>query len=113
VIGQGIDAEKCRAKDMYATEQTELQVLLNGTQSGAITPDVNLADMLQNGKKVKVCFEKGLALVTTMIIYGGASGSPMVDSLGRVIGVVYAAPATGGWGYGVTLTDINTILKGR
>ena len=68
---------------------------------------------MNNGKKVQVCYENDQSLITTMMIYAGASGSPMVDNLGQLVGVVYAAPINGGWGYGVTLTDVKTILKGR
>jgi len=114
VIGRTLKPEQCKSKDEYAIEETELQVLLNGFQSGhAAVTDVDLVQLIQKGPKVKVCYEKGQALVTTLMIYAGASGSPMVDSFGKLIGVVYAAPVTGGWGYGVTLADIKQILNGR
>lgn len=114
VIGRTITEAQCKHKDTYSIQQTELQVLLNGLQSGhAVSADVDLVRLMESGPKVKVCYERGQALITTLMIYAGASGSPMVDSFGNLIGVVYAAPVTGGWGYGVTLPDIKQILNGR
>jgi hypothetical protein len=114
VIGQSVREDMCKRKDMYVLEETELQVFLNQLSSVIQTPEQsNLVDLVHSDKKVKVCYERDMALVTTMMIYAGASGSPMVDSFGKVIGVVYAAPPSGGWGYGVTLPDIKEILTGR
>lgn len=72
---------------------------------------------LMQGKRdndtVYLCHEYDQAMVMTVIIYAGASGSPVVDLLGRVIGVVYSAPRGGGWGAAVPLSAVNDLLRGR
>jgi S1-C subfamily serine protease len=49
------------------------------------------------------------ALMTTVIIFPGNSGSPMVNAYGEVTGVAFAADATS-WGYAVSLRDVRRML---
>jgi hypothetical protein len=112
VIDKGILEANCKNKDSVIKEESEMNVFLEGLKSDTAMP-FSLEALVADSIMLKVCYEKDTALITTMMIYGGASGSPMVDSFGRVIGVVYAAPINGGWGYGVTMIDVNTILTGR
>jgi hypothetical protein len=113
VVGKDITEEQCQTKDSSIAQVPEILTLLSKAQ---VDQDLSpWADhpLFKNGKMVDMCYQRNTALVTTLIIYGGASGSPMVDILGRLIGVVYAAPTTGGWGYGVTIDNVKTILTGR
>lgn len=41
----------------------------------------------------------------------GASGGPVVDSAGRVVAMVFAAAKTGGGGYGVPVSELETALE--
>ncbi len=63
-------------------------------------------------KMISVCYEQDQAYVTTLQVYGGASGSPVVNVDGEVVGVVYAG-GDGTWGYVVVLADVKALLKGR
>lgn len=49
------------------------------------------------------------ALMTTVLIFPGNSGSPMVNAYGEVTGVAFAADATS-WGYAVSLRDVRRML---
>lgn len=107
VIGKDISESQCKTKDSEIVEIPLMMLLLDRQQ-------YSIAEYMQSiksSKKVKLCYQTNTAMVTTLVIYPGASGSPIVDMFGRLVGVVYAGPYTGGWGYGVTLTDIRSILN--
>jgi S1-C subfamily serine protease len=117
IVGKTITEEQCKTKDSFTRMVPEVLTILDQMHGGVhINGDVT--DILEslgikNSKKVKVCYQRNQALVTTLFIYPGASGSPVVDMTGKLIGVIYAGLETGGWGYAVTLSDIKTLLKGR
>jgi S1-C subfamily serine protease len=63
------------------------------------------------GGSVLVCIDvTSNAYMTSIIIYPGNSGSPMVDYVGRVVGVAFAGDSTDNYGEVVSLTDINNFL---
>lgn len=114
VIGKQITEEQCRTKDSYITEMPEILTLIMDMQRGStVSPDLASHPLLRGQKKVRVCFQRNRAMYTTLFIYPGASGSPVIDFFGRLVGVVYAAPPQGGWGFAVMMSDIKTILNGR
>ena len=117
VIGKEITEAQCKTKDSIIVEVPELFLLLKQIQNGSFESRdftaINEHPAFKNAKKVRVCQQRNKAMVMTLMIYAGASGSPVVNSIGQVIGVVYAAPETGGWGYAVTMADVRTILNGR
>lgn len=51
------------------------------------------------------------AIQTNVTIFGGNSGSPLVDSWGRVVGIVFASDPSTNWGYAVNLRHLNLLLK--
>lgn len=113
-IGKSISKENCEyGKDMkirkvpasYFKDDDEESIEYRQRDDGF--PNVVKAPT------VDACFEVGNAMTTTLMIYGGASGSPTVNALGQVVGVVYAAPKGGGWGFAVPLSDVRAILKGK
>ena len=116
IIGKHIQEKQCKSKDSFIIEMPEsLQVLrqiTSGSNEG-IEGAASLGSLINSTRKVRVCFHKNKGMTTTMMIYAGASGSPIVNSFGQLCGVVYAAPRIGGWGYGVTMADVKTILQGR
>jgi hypothetical protein len=62
-------------------------------------------------KKFTVCLEDHLALITTVLVWHGSSGSPLVDDAGKVVGVVYALTDDGVfWGQSVSLMDLRRLL---
>lgn len=60
---------------------------------------------------VKVCSTMIKSYRTTAIIYGGNSGSPVVNFWGNVVGIVFAADNVMNLGYAVPLEDIKEFLK--
>jgi len=50
------------------------------------------------------------AYMSTAVIYPGNSGSPVVNWVGRVIGVAFASDSTN-WAYIVSLNDLNDFLR--
>lgn len=63
------------------------------------------------GGTVKVCFvDTQGAYMTSITIYPGNSGSPMVDFYGRVIGVAFAANGSDNYGEVVSLSDLKDFL---
>jgi hypothetical protein len=56
-------------------------------------------------------FESGL---TTVIVLGGNSGSPVIDFFGNVVGVLFAGsgPDMANWGIIVKLSDLKDFVKG-
>lgn len=115
VIGKDITEAQCKTKDSYIREIPEIVTLFDMFKRGSTNNSIDIEDnpIFRNTRKVRVCFERGKALVSTLIIYPGASGSPIVNAGGDVIGVVYAGPSSGGWGYGIILPDVQSILNGR
>lgn len=104
-IGKDLSQKECQKnKDMHI----ENMMLPKYTASEKISQfeDFSLSP-------TKVCLQTGNALVTTAMIYPGASGSPIVNYLGKLVGAVYAGPQGGGWGWGVPLTAIKEFLLGR
>lgn len=116
-VGREIEEKDCRAdKDSYIADTYEVYLLFrhlpqdmddNGSGLTSI-----MEDMIKASKKVPVCYERGQAYVTTLDVYGGASGSPMVNIYGDVVGVIYAGEQ-GQWGYAVILAELKQLLKGR
>ena len=51
------------------------------------------------------------AIQTNVVIFGGNSGSPLVDSWGNVVGVVFASDTGTNWGFAVNLKHLKLLLK--
>lgn len=49
---------------------------------------------------------------TTLVIYPGNSGSPIVNLDGEVVSVLFAGDGRTNWGFGVTNEDLNNFLRG-
>jgi S1-C subfamily serine protease len=63
-------------------------------------------------KKVKICYINELhAMNTTVPIYSGNSGSPLVDKWGQIVGVVFASERRSNWGTAVSLSHLEKLLK--
>ena len=107
VIGVDISLEDCHAmKDSSASRVSEFQELFE------YYPFLQQSPLFPTSKMVDFCSETDAALVTTLSMYPGASGSPVVDSFGQLVGVVYAYGPTS-WAYAVPLAAVKSILKGR
>lgn len=116
-VGKEVKEADCKAsKDSYIEQVAESAMVLWRFKHGLGTiDDSTVADNLtgaKSKKKIPVCYEKDQAYVTTLQVYGGASGSPVVDTDGDVVGVIYAG-GDGTWGYAVVLADVKALLKGR
>lgn len=61
--------------------------------------------------KIHVCVEKFHAVQTDLTIFGGNSGSPMVNIWGNVTGVVFASNTKTHWGSSVPLGYLQDLLK--
>lgn len=116
IIGKDITKAQCQTQDSLIKKIPKFFLVGNSSGPGDFLKE--LIDLLlkPEGKGIamaEVCYQRNKALVTTLMIYPGASGSPVIDFFGNVVGVVYAGPKTGGWGYAVTLADVKKILKGK
>lgn len=60
---------------------------------------------------VDVCTKTFDSVQTSMVIFGGNSGSPMVNFWGNVVGVVFAGNTRTNWGSAVPLKDVKELLK--
>lgn len=62
--------------------------------------------------EMNVCMIKETeAIQTNVTIFGGNSGSPLVDMWGNVVGVVFAADTSTNWGFAVNLGHLKHLLK--
>jgi len=62
--------------------------------------------------EVPICFVKETnAIRLNVIIFPGNSGSPLVDSSGNVVGVVFATDSNTNWGFAVNLNHLVNLLK--
>lgn len=61
---------------------------------------------------VKVCVKEFDSVQTSMVIYPGNSGSPMVNMFGNVVGVVFAGNTRTNWASAVPLSYVKELLKG-
>lgn len=59
------------------------------------------------------CYKVYNAIRTSMVIYPGNSGSPVVNMWGHVVGVLFASDNYNNYGYIVPLQDISNFLKDR
>lgn len=62
-------------------------------------------------KKEKICIFTAEALVTTIVVDGGASGSPILNSSEEVVGMTMARVGNINWAYGVPLRNIKSFLN--
>jgi S1-C subfamily serine protease len=117
VINKKMTRAQCQTKDSFIRSVPKLFLLSREyADDDSLDYDIDwAAEDLQDLKKqkVQVCYTRGKSLVTTLMIYPGASGSPVFDFFGNIVAVVYASPSKGGWGYAVPLANINEIMKGR
>jgi hypothetical protein len=66
---------------------------------------------LIGGGEIKACIVRTeAAYMTSIVIYSGNSGSPMVDFWGRVVGVAFASDNRDHYGDIVSLDDLETFL---
>jgi S1-C subfamily serine protease len=111
-VGKEISEAECKAsKDSYIADTYEIYLILRRLARD-VTPTQSIESLFKTSNKVTVCYERGQAYVTTLDVYGGASGSPMVNVYGEVVGVIYAGEQ-GQWGYAVILAELKQLLKGR
>lgn len=87
----------------YATTEEEIKKCSERKNS---IQDVDLGFIV-----VRACFNVTKdAYMSTIIIYPGNSGSPVVSSTGSVVGVAFASDHTN-WAYIVSLKDLKEFLK--
>ena len=93
-------------KGMQGTEYfTEEEIKKCSERKNSIQ-DVDLGFIV-----VRACFNVTKdAYMSTIIIYPGNSGSPVVSSTGSVVGVAFASDHTN-WAYIVSLKDLKEFLK--
>lgn len=63
------------------------------------------------GIKIPMCVKSTEAIQTSVVIYGGNSGSPVMDDDGQVVGVMFAGDTTTNYGSMVPLDALNDFIK--
>jgi S1-C subfamily serine protease len=58
-----------------------------------------------------VCVQDIVSIETNIVIFGGSSGSPVVDFFGRLVGVVFAGDNRTNYGYLVPIRYITDFLS--
>jgi S1-C subfamily serine protease len=74
-------------------------------------PKFKVASMTFFGQTVKVCMLSLMAYESTITSFPGNSGSPVVDSWGNVVGVLYAGNGMTTWGLILTNEDVQNFLS--
>jgi S1-C subfamily serine protease len=105
-LGESLNISNGRVKDFGTT-----------TLSVNIPMDQCVGPNLQKGQVqfwffiVDVCLITYKLVQTDIVIYGGNSGSPMLNIFGNVTGVVFAANTRTNWGRSVPLEHLNDLLS--
>lgn len=60
----------------------------------------------------RICYQVRYAYTTSVPVYPGNSGSPVLDLDGRVVGVAFACNTITHWGYVVPLQEVKNFLQG-
>jgi S1-C subfamily serine protease len=101
--------EDCKYANRFLTaiskEKLGLKVILNRTNKNMFTQESS------NSKgDVVLCVERNLSMITTVNIYKGNSGSPVVDDFGNVVSVMFATNNDQMWGQAITHYDLKNLL---
>ncbi len=63
------------------------------------------------GMKIKACFTVIRSYFTDIEIYPGNSGSPVINSFGNVVGIIFAINGMPKWGYFIPFDDIKKFIE--
>jgi hypothetical protein len=59
---------------------------------------------------MKVCVFEALSVVSSLRVFPGSSGSPIVDEYGKLVGVIFAYQLPAAWGWAVPLYEVQNFL---
>lgn len=73
---------------------------------------IDFPDPSSPGSKIQVCVKSEITTATTLSILPGASGSPVLDSNLRLVGVVYSYdPKVTSWGYILSIDIVKKFIS--
>lgn len=102
--------EDCKFANRFLTsiskQKLGLSSVLNRTDKKLFTQEEG------SGKStITLCVERNLSMITTVNIYKGNSGSPVLDDFGNVVSVMFATNSDQMWGQAITHYDLKNLLE--
>lgn len=105
-LGESMNISNGRVKDFGIT-----RLRVNIAIEKCVGPNLKVESVLMWLGMEKICVADYESIQTDVSIYGGNSGSPLLNIWGNVVGVVFAANSRTNWGRAVPLKDVKQLLK--
>lgn len=105
-LGESLNISNGRVKDFGVT-----RLRVNTPLEKCTGPNLKVESVMMWLAIEKICVADYESVQTDVIIYGGNSGSPLLNIWGNVVGVVFAANMRTNWGRAVPLSHLNKLLE--
>lgn len=104
---EALDISKGRIKSFHSVQLMSEDIPLSECEG----PRLHKKDVSMFIFQFQVCVEDFEATNTSVVIYPGNSGSPLVNMYGNVVGVIFAGNTMTNWGEAVAYKDLVKLLR--